>query len=87
MIEGPAGGPYQKDFEREPPRANSLQPLAPILVDPQSKSTMDAMDDETRRRLEEEIVKLQAQHEETLKKTFLSQEECNKELNQIKTAI
>ncbi len=22
VIEGPPGGPYQKDFEREPPRAN-----------------------------------------------------------------
>jgi hypothetical protein len=48
---------------------------------------MDAMDNETRRRLEEEIVELQAQHEEALKKTFLSQEERNKELNRIKTAI
>jgi hypothetical protein len=25
VIEGPAGGPYRKDFEREPPQANKLK--------------------------------------------------------------
>jgi hypothetical protein len=48
---------------------------------------MDAMDDETRRRLEEKIVELEAQHEEALKTTFSSQKERRRELNQIKTAI
>jgi hypothetical protein len=48
---------------------------------------MDDMDDETRRRLEEEIVELQAQHEEALKTTFSSQKERRRELNRIKTAI
>jgi predicted metal-dependent hydrolase len=48
---------------------------------------MDAMDNETRRRLEEEIVELQAQHEEALKTTFSSQKERDRELNRIKTAI
>jgi hypothetical protein len=48
---------------------------------------MDAMDDETRRRLEEKIVELEAQHEEALKTTFSSQKEWRRELNQIKTAI
>jgi chromosome segregation ATPase len=66
---------------------NSSQPLAPILVDPQSKATMDAMDDETRRRLEEEIVELQAQHEEALKKIFSSKKERRRELTRIETAI
>jgi hypothetical protein len=45
------------------------------------------MDDETRRRLEEKIVELQAEHKEALKKTFSNQEERNRELNRIKTAI
>jgi hypothetical protein len=66
---------------------NSSQPLAPILVDPTKQRTMDDMDDETRRRLEEEIVELQAQHEEALKTTFSSQKERRRELNRIKTAI
>lgn len=48
---------------------------------------MDAMDDETRRRLEEEIAEFQARHEEALKKTFSSQKERDRELNRIKTAI
>jgi hypothetical protein len=48
---------------------------------------MDAMDNETCRRLEEEIVELQAQHEEALKTTFSSQKERDRELNRIKTAI
>jgi chorismate mutase len=48
---------------------------------------MDAMDDETRRRLEEEIVELQAKLDEAKKKTFSSQKERRKELNRIGQAI
>jgi non-homologous end joining protein Ku len=48
---------------------------------------MDAMDDETRRRLEEEIVELQAKLDEAKKKTFSSQKERDKVLNRIGQAI
>jgi hypothetical protein len=48
---------------------------------------MDALDDETRRHLEEEIAKREAQLEEAKKKTFSSQKEQRRELDRIETAI
>jgi hypothetical protein len=39
---------------------------------------MDAMDDETLRRLKEEIVELDAQRDKAKLKTFSTQEECNR---------
>jgi hypothetical protein len=48
---------------------------------------MDAMDDETRRRLEEEIAEREAQLDEAKKKTFLSQQERRRELDRIENSI
>jgi hypothetical protein len=62
----------------DPAKFNSSQPLTPTLVDPTNKATMDAMDDETLRRLKKEIVELGAQRDEAKLKTFSTQEERNR---------
>jgi hypothetical protein len=56
------------------PCSRSLRPS----LTPQSKATMDAMDDETLQRLKEEIIELNAQRDGAKLKTFLTQEECNR---------